>query len=90
MASSDTLDDIKSKGILWGFGVLTLAILVILTILGPGGEVSQDNSIFRMKPLNAQKKPIPQKYQLAIPIPTRLLISPKFYYIKAVATSLMM
>ena len=28
MAASETLDDIKSKGILWVFGVLTLVVLV--------------------------------------------------------------
>jgi quinol-cytochrome oxidoreductase complex cytochrome b subunit len=34
MAASETLDDIKSKGILWVFGVLTLVVLVVLFILG--------------------------------------------------------
>jgi hypothetical protein len=45
MAASETLDDIKSKGILWGFGVLTIAVVVILFILGAwwGGEPSQFN-----------------------------------------------
>ena len=34
MAASETLDDIKSKGILWGFGVLALVVVVILIISG--------------------------------------------------------
>jgi len=38
MAASETLDDIKSKGILWGFGVLALVVVVILFILARGGE----------------------------------------------------
>ena len=45
MAANDTLDDIKSKGILWGFGVLSLVIAVILLILGAwwGSEPGQFN-----------------------------------------------
>ncbi len=45
MAANDTLDDIKSKGILWGFGVLSLVIVVILLILGAwwGSEPGQFN-----------------------------------------------
>ena len=43
--ASETLDDIKSKGILWGFGVVTLAAVVILLILGTwwGSEPGQFN-----------------------------------------------
>ena len=45
MAAHDTLDETKSKGILWGFGVLTLASLVVLLILGAwwGSEPDQFN-----------------------------------------------
>ena len=45
MAANDTLDDIKSKGILWGFGVLTLVAVVVLLILGAwwGSEPGQFN-----------------------------------------------
>ncbi len=38
MAAHDTLDETKSKGILWGFGVLTLTTLVVLLILGASGN----------------------------------------------------
>ena len=34
MAANDTLNDIKSKGILWGFSVFTLTVVVILVFLG--------------------------------------------------------
>ena len=45
MAAHDTLDETKSKGILWGFGVLTLTTLVVLLILGAwwGSEPGQFN-----------------------------------------------
>ena len=68
MASSDTLDDIKSKGILWGFGVLTLAILVILTILGtwwgsePGQFNIQDEALKRAKETNTSEIPVGYTY----------------------------
>ncbi len=45
MAASDTLDEGKSKGILWGFGMLTLVVLIVLLILGAwwGSEPGQFN-----------------------------------------------
>jgi len=45
MATSDTLDDVKSKGILWGFGMLALVILIVLLVLGAwwGSEPGQFN-----------------------------------------------
>jgi len=45
MASNDTLNDVKSKGILWVFGVFSLATVVILVILGAwwGSEPGQFN-----------------------------------------------
>lgn len=43
MASSDSLDDEKSRGILWGFGVLVIISLLILLFLGAwwGAEPQQ-------------------------------------------------
>ncbi len=43
MASSDSLDDEKSRGILWGFGVLVLLSVLILLFLGAwwGSEPKQ-------------------------------------------------
>ncbi|MGZ8190016.1 MAG: DUF2333 family protein [Methylococcaceae bacterium] len=45
MAENETLDDIKSKGILWVFGVFGIIVLVILIILGAwwGSEPGQFN-----------------------------------------------
>ena len=45
MAANDTLNDIKSKGILWGFGVFALIVVVILIFLGAwwGSEPGQFN-----------------------------------------------
>ena len=45
MAENETLDDIKSKGILWVFGVFSFIVLVILIILGAwwGSEPGQFN-----------------------------------------------
>ncbi|MDD4905594.1 MAG: DUF2333 family protein, partial [Methylobacter tundripaludum] len=45
MAANDTLNDIKSKGILWGFGVFTLIVVIILIFLGAwwGREPDQFN-----------------------------------------------
>jgi hypothetical protein len=45
MAASDTMDDVKSKGILWGFGMLTLVVVIVLVILGAwwGSEPGQFN-----------------------------------------------
>ena len=45
MAANETLDETKSKGILWGFSVLTLTTLVVLLILGAwwGSEPGQFN-----------------------------------------------
>lgn len=43
MASSDSLDDEKSRGILWGFGVLVIISLLVLLFLGAwwGAEPQQ-------------------------------------------------
>jgi len=45
MAASDSLQEIKSKGILWGFGVFLLIVSVVLFILGAwwGSEPGQFN-----------------------------------------------
>ncbi|MEQ1527726.1 MAG: DUF2333 family protein [Methylococcales bacterium] len=45
MAASDSLQDIKSKGILWGFGVFLLVVSLVLFILGAwwGSEPGQFN-----------------------------------------------
>ncbi|MDO9106338.1 MAG: DUF2333 family protein [Methylovulum sp.] len=45
MAANETMQDIKSKGILWGFGVFAVIVLVVLTILGAwwGSEPGQFN-----------------------------------------------
>jgi len=45
MAANDTMQDIKSKGILWGFGVFGIIVLVVLVILGAwwGSEPGQFN-----------------------------------------------
>ncbi|MDP2902401.1 MAG: DUF2333 family protein [Methylovulum sp.] len=47
MAANETMQDIKSKGILWGFGVLGIIVLVVLIILGAwwGSEPGQFNII---------------------------------------------
>ncbi|TAL41754.1 MAG: DUF2333 domain-containing protein, partial [Methylovulum sp.] len=34
MAANETMQDIKSKGILWGFGVFGIIVLVVLIVLG--------------------------------------------------------
>ncbi|MGZ8135996.1 MAG: DUF2333 family protein [Methylococcaceae bacterium] len=45
MAANETMDDIKSKGILWVFGVFIIIVLVILIVLGAwwGSEPGQFN-----------------------------------------------
>ena len=45
MAADETMQDIKSKGILWGFGVFSIIVLVVLIILGAwwGSEPGQFN-----------------------------------------------
>ncbi len=45
MASNETVQDLKSKGILWGFSVFSLIVVVILIILGAwwGSEPGQFN-----------------------------------------------
>ena len=45
MAANDTLNDLKSKGILWGFGVFALIVVTILVFLGAwwGKEPEQFN-----------------------------------------------
>ncbi|PPD48574.1 MAG: hypothetical protein CTY13_04545 [Methylobacter sp.] len=45
MAASEPLNDIKSKGILWGFGVFLLIVAIVLFILGAwwGSEPGQFN-----------------------------------------------
>ena len=64
MAASETLDDIKSKGILWGFGVLALVVVVILFILGAwwGSEPDQfniqDEALKRAKETNTSEIPV--------------------------------
>ena len=68
MAASETLDDIKSKGILWGFGVLTLVVLVVLIILGawwgsePGQFNIQDEALKRAKETNTSEMPVGYTY----------------------------
>lgn len=45
MAANETMQDIKSKGILWGFGVFGIIVLLVLIILGAwwGSEPGQFN-----------------------------------------------
>ncbi|MGZ8095440.1 MAG: DUF2333 family protein [Methylosarcina sp.] len=45
MAANETLQDIKSRGVLWGFGVFIVTTLTIILILGAwwGGEPEQFN-----------------------------------------------
>ncbi len=45
MAANETMQDMKSKGILWGFGVFGIIVLVVLIILGAwwGSEPGQFN-----------------------------------------------
>jgi hypothetical protein len=68
MAASDTLQDIKSKGILWGFGVLVLVVLVVLFILGAwwGSEPDQFNvqeeAMIRAKETNTTEMPLGYTY----------------------------
>jgi hypothetical protein len=68
MAASDTLQDVKSKGILWGFGVLVLVILVVLFILGAwwGSEPNQFNvqeeALERAKETNTTEMPLGYTY----------------------------
>jgi hypothetical protein len=68
MAASETLDDIKSKGILWGFGVLALVVVVILVILGawwgsePGQFNIQDEALKRAKETNTSEMPVGYTY----------------------------
>ncbi len=68
MAASETLDDIKSKGILWVFGVLTLVVLVVLFILGawwgsePGQFNIQDEALKRAKETNTSEIPVGYTY----------------------------
>ena len=68
MAASETLDDIKSKGILWGFGVLALAVVIILIILGawwgsePGQFNIQDAALERAKETNTSEIPVGYTY----------------------------
>ncbi|MCL7420818.1 MAG: DUF2333 family protein [Methylobacter sp.] len=68
MAASDTLQDIKSKGILWGFGVLVLIVLVVLFILGAwwGSEPDQFNvqeeALLRAKETNNTEMPVGYTY----------------------------
>ena len=68
MAASDTLGDIKSKGILWGFGILILATAVVLIILGAwwGSEPDQfniqDEALKRAKATNTSEMPVGYTY----------------------------
>ena len=68
MAESETQDDEKSKGILWGFGVLGLVTTIVLIILGAwwGAEPSQfnihDEAIKRMKETNTTEVPLGYTY----------------------------
>ncbi|WP_394753480.1 DUF2333 family protein [Crenothrix sp.] len=68
MADSDTQHDEKSKGILWGFGVLGLVTTIVLIILGAwwGAEPEQfninDEATKRMKETNTTEAPLGYTY----------------------------
>lgn len=68
MAASETLQDVKSKGILWVFGVLVIIILVIQFILGawwgsePGQFNIQDEALKRAKETHTTNIPVGYTY----------------------------
>jgi len=68
MAANETTQDVKSKGILWGFGVLVLVVLVVLFILGAwwGSEPDQFNvqeeALERAKETNTTEMPLGYTY----------------------------
>jgi hypothetical protein len=68
MASSDSLDDEKSRGILWGFGVLVIISLLVLLFLGAwwGAEPQQfsiqDEAMERAKITKTTEIPLGYTY----------------------------
>jgi hypothetical protein len=68
MAANDTTEDIKSKGILWGFGVFTLIVVAVLIILGawwgsePGQFNIQEEALRRAKETNTSNIPVGYTY----------------------------
>ena len=87
MAASETLDDVKSKGILWGFSVLTLAVLVVLIILGawwgsePGQFNIQDEALKRAKETNTSDIPVGYTYTSTLAHIAELLLHKSAGYI---------
>ena len=87
MAANDTLNEIKSKGILWGFGVFTLVVLTVLIFLGAwwGSEPEQfnvqDEAVKRAEETHSTEN-MPVGYVYA----NTWRILPKFFYIKAAVT----
>jgi hypothetical protein len=68
MAANDNLQDIKSNGVLWGFGVLGVVVLVILFVLGAwwGREPAQfnilDEAMKRAKETKTTNMPVGYVY----------------------------
>jgi hypothetical protein len=68
MASSDSLDDVKSRGILWTFGVLVFITLLVLVVLGAwwGSEPPQfsiqDEAMERAKITKTTEIPLGYTY----------------------------
>ena len=64
MAANDTSEDTKSKGILWGFGVFLLIVIIVLVLLGawwgaePGQFNIQDEALKRAKETNTSNIPV--------------------------------
>jgi hypothetical protein len=68
MASSDSLEDVKSRGILWGFGVVVIITLLIILFLGAwwGSEPEQfsiqDEALERAKLTKTTEIPLGYTY----------------------------
>ncbi len=68
MAANNTSDDLKSKGILWGFGVFLLIVVAVLVLLGawwgsePGQFNIQDAALERAKETNTSNIPVGYTY----------------------------